>query len=59
MPSKQVSGGLKLVAAVVGMVAFSYAMVPLYNVLCDITGLNGKTSREVEAELTYKVDSER
>ena len=27
------------------MFGFGFAMVPLYNVLCDITGLNGKTGR--------------
>jgi cytochrome c oxidase assembly protein subunit 11 len=26
------------------MFGFGYAMVPIYNILCDITGLNGKTS---------------
>jgi cytochrome c oxidase assembly protein subunit 11 len=30
------------------MFGFGFAMVPLYDVLCDITGLNGKTGR-VEA----------
>ena len=27
------------------MFGFGYALVPLYNVFCDITGLNGKTGR--------------
>lgn len=30
------------------MFGFGFAMVPLYNIFCDITGLNGKTGR-VEA----------
>lgn len=34
---------VKLVFVVIGMFGFGYLMVPLYNVLCDITGLNGKT----------------
>lgn len=34
----------KLLFAVVGMFGFGFAMVPLYDVICDITGLNGKTS---------------
>ncbi len=34
---------IKLVVVVIGMFGFGYAMVPLYNVICDITGLNGKT----------------
>ena len=33
----------KLVLTVAGMFAFAFAMVPLYNVLCEVTGLNGKT----------------
>jgi cytochrome c oxidase assembly protein subunit 11 len=32
----------KLVLVVVAMFGFGYAMVPLYDVLCDIAGLNGK-----------------
>lgn len=27
-----------------GMFGFGYLMVPMYNIICDITGLNGKTS---------------
>ncbi len=34
----------KLSVLVVAMFGFGYLMVPIYNVLCDITGLNGKTS---------------
>ncbi len=30
-------------ACVLGMFAFGFALVPLYDVFCDITGLNGKT----------------
>ena len=30
--------------AVVGMFAFSYALVPLYNVICKQLGVNGKTA---------------
>ncbi|MEX1237359.1 MAG: cytochrome c oxidase assembly protein, partial [Pseudomonadales bacterium] len=26
------------------MFGFGFAMVPLYDVICDITGLNGKTA---------------
>lgn len=31
---------------VVGMFGFGYLLVPLYDVFCDITGLNGKTANE-------------
>jgi len=35
-------------AGVVGMFAFSFALVPLYDLLCDITGLGGKTGGKYE-----------
>lgn len=35
---------VKSLIAVVAMFGFGFAMVPLYDVFCDITGLNGKTS---------------
>jgi cytochrome c oxidase assembly protein subunit 11 len=34
---------LRLVALAIGMFGFAFALVPLYNVICDITGLNGRT----------------
>lgn len=34
----------RLVVVVVAMFGFGYALVPLYDLVCDITGLNGKTS---------------
>ncbi len=44
----------KLGLVVVGMFGFGFAMVPLYDVFCDLTGLNGKTGRmavqDVEAQ---------
>ncbi|MGJ8669582.1 MAG: cytochrome c oxidase assembly protein [Oceanococcus sp.] len=33
----------RLTGLVAGMFAFGYALVPLYGLVCDITGLNGKT----------------
>jgi cytochrome c oxidase assembly protein subunit 11 len=52
---------LKLVGAVIGMFAFAMVvMPPLYSLICDITGLNGKTSRmEQEQVLTAEVDKSR
>lgn len=50
----------RLVLAVFAMFGFGFALVPLYDVFCDITGLNGKTgvtdSRTVEAT---PIDTER
>ena len=40
---KLVAGKMLLLA--VGMFGFGYLMVPLYDIICDITGLNGKTGR--------------
>jgi len=34
----------KLLLVVVAMFGFGFALVPLYDVFCDITGLNGKTN---------------
>ena len=34
---------LKLCALTVGMFGFAFALVPLYDLFCEITGLNGKT----------------
>ena len=39
----------KLLLVTVAMFAFGYALVPLYNVFCELTGINGKTGR-IEAE---------
>ena len=50
--------GFKLAAVALGMFAFGYALVPLYDVICDVTGLNGKTGR-VEVERGANVDTSR
>ena len=39
----------RLALAAVVMFGFGYALVPIYNVLCEITGLNGKTASEAVA----------
>jgi cytochrome c oxidase assembly protein subunit 11 len=36
---------VKLGAVAVAMFLFGYALVPLYDVICQVTGLNGKTGR--------------
>jgi cytochrome c oxidase assembly protein subunit 11 len=43
----------------VGMFGFGYALVPLYDVLCDITGLNGKFKGPAVKEVQYKIDDKR
>ena len=51
---------IRLVLATFVMFSFGYALVPLYDVFCTITGLNGKTGRltEVQAE-ALTVDNSR
>ncbi len=49
----------KLFLAPVLFFAFAFAMVPLYNVFCEVTGLNGKTSNNVYAGETRAVDESR
>jgi cytochrome c oxidase assembly protein subunit 11 len=38
----------RLLFVVTGMFGFGFAMVPLYSVFCDLTGLNGKTGGRTE-----------
>ena len=42
---------VKLVVIVFGMFTFGFALVPLYDVFCDITGINGKTN---ETAIVYE-----
>jgi cytochrome c oxidase assembly protein subunit 11 len=49
----------KLLFFVIGMFGFGYALVPIYDVFCDITGLNGKVASEAIAEISYEVDESR
>ena len=48
-----------LAALTLAMFAFGFALVPLYDVFCDITGLNGKTGRVEAAALDEQVDESR
>lgn len=49
----------KLMLIVVGMFGFGFAMVPLYDVFCDITGLNGKTSNVAASTANKSIDINR
>ena len=50
----------KLGAVAVAMFAFVFVvMVPLYNVLCDALGINGKTSSEAYTAVVAQVDESR
>lgn len=41
---------LQLLGVTAMMFAFGYALVPLYNVFCEVTGINGKTGRLSQAQ---------
>lgn len=49
-----------LLLVAVGMFGFGFALVPLYDVFCQVTGLNGKTGRIAVAEAESRpVDTDR
>ncbi len=51
---------LVLSGIVAGMFAFGFALVPLYQVFCNITGFNGSSQgRQAITEYTGEVDRER
>ncbi len=50
---------IKLVTIVVGMFGFGFALVPLYDVFCEITGINGKTDNTAAVYESVIVDDSR
>lgn len=50
---------IKLVAIVIGMFGFGFALVPLYDVFCDITGINGKTEGSAAVYQSVEIDESR
>ncbi|MCK9606478.1 MAG: cytochrome c oxidase assembly protein [Methylomonas sp.] len=49
----------KLVIVALLMFGFGYALVPIYDVLCSITGQNAKLEESVETEQSFVVDENR
>lgn len=49
----------KMVLVVIGMFGFGFALVPLYDVFCDITGINGKTNTEAAVYEAIEIDTTR
>lgn len=49
----------KLLILVFAMFGFGFALVPLYDVFCDVTGLNGKTGGQVAFAETPLIDQDR
>ncbi|GHE19647.1 cytochrome c oxidase assembly protein [Halomonas urumqiensis] len=50
---------VRTVAALVGMFAFAFALVPLYDVFCQVTGLNGKVNNSAQSIIHEEVDESR
>lgn len=50
---------IKLVAVTCLMFGFGYALVPLYDVFCDITGINGKTNETAQVYSAPGIDESR
>ena len=50
---------LKLVGIVAAMFAFGFALVPLYDAFCAVTGLGGKTANAAAAPLLAAADTSR
>ena len=42
---------LKLLVVAIGMFGFGFAMVPIYYVICDITGLGGRGVKVVRRQI--------
>ncbi|MDR5902295.1 cytochrome c oxidase assembly protein [Halomonas icarae] len=45
--------------ALAGMFVFAFALVPLYDVFCEVTGLNGKVDTQGQALVAEEVDQTR
>jgi cytochrome c oxidase assembly protein subunit 11 len=48
-----------LLFVVLGMFCFGFALVPLYDVFCEYTGLNGKTGVQYVSEEQMQIDTSR
>lgn len=49
----------KILWMLLGSLLFAFALVPLYDVLCSLTGLNGKTNNSTAVLSKAKVDNTR
>lgn len=49
----------RTLVALAGMFVFAFALVPLYDVFCQVTGLNGKTSNQAQALVHEAADQDR
>ncbi len=49
----------KLLLVVVGMFGFGFALVPAYQVFCEVTGFNGFVSTEAATQPLEEIDTDR
>jgi cytochrome c oxidase assembly protein subunit 11 len=49
----------RMTVVAIAMFGFGYLLVPLYDVFCEITGLNGKTGRVDEAAVAARYEPDR
>ncbi|MEC4727952.1 cytochrome c oxidase assembly protein [Shewanella sp. D64] len=63
MPDEKVNSNKKLItmliAGAIGMFGFGFALVPLYDVLCEQLGINGKTSSTASSYKPMIIDTSR
>lgn len=61
-PKQQTNSNAKVIGrlmlVVIGMFGFGFVMVPIYDIFCEVTGLNGKTSGKRLTEV-LEVDTNR
>lgn len=57
--NKKPMNPVKLLAVVLGMFCFGFLLVPIYDVICDVTGLNGKTGDQYVVSERPAVDETR
>ena len=55
--NKKVTRNLLLLVML--MFGFGFALVPLYDVFCDLTGLNGKTGDQYTSDTVMQIDTSR
>ena len=48
--NKHLAVSARMLMLAIGMFGFGYLMVPMYEIICEVTGLNGKTGRISVAE---------
>ena len=50
---------IRLLALAVGMFGFGFALVPIYDVFCEITGFGGRTNTEAATDVVATADTSR